>query len=194
MNRRAFPPENGAAVLVIGGVFLAVFPQYTLSTIQVVIVTTAVMAALFALEANVPSTGWMSPFRWMSPFGRPYPTRRVRRETDELRTMRATFSGWREPLPPGPPLPADTLRLLRPLIRGTLGLDMESESQLDAARKTLSPATWAVLTSDQRQKPFWFQMLPPNPRQVAEAAHRVMNELDRLDAYSDDSGDLTNNF
>jgi hypothetical protein len=51
-----------------------------------------------------------------------------------------------------------------------------------------------VLTSDQLEKPYWFQLLPPNRREVAEAVHRVMDEVDRLDAFSDDPGETMDTF
>jgi hypothetical protein len=72
------------------------------------------------------------------------------------------------------------------LIRGALGLGTECEAQLNAAQKVLSPASWAVLTSELREKVHWFQMRPPNQRAVAAAVHRVLDEIEHLDVLYDD--------
>lgn len=188
MNEHFIRPRNvAAAAVVIGGVLIIALPQYTLSIVQIVIVAGSVVAGIYALEVNVPTTGWISPFKWMSPFSRGAHPGKKSATPDEIRSILSKLTGWRQTLEHGPPMPPEALNLLRPLIRAGLDLDAENETDLAAARSVLSPLTWAVLTSDQSRQPYWFQMLPPNKREVAEAVHHILDELERLGAGNGDS-------
>jgi hypothetical protein len=142
----------------------------------------AVVAGLFALALNVPPTGWLSPFKWLSPFGRPIRLERGGNGPDDIESIRSRLAGWRQPIQFGPPMPPDILRLLKPLIRAALDLGPDDEPPSASARALVSPLTWAVLTSDPPTNHYWFQRLPPDRRVVAEAVHSVLDELDRLTA------------
>lgn len=187
MNEGALRPGNvAAAAVLIGGVLATVLPQHAMSIVQLVIVTVAVSTGLYALAVHVPSAGWISPFKWMSPFGRAaYPGRR-RRRSDELRSIRLKLSGRRQPIENGPPMPPVTLRLLKPLIASALDLDPSEEPPPPSARGRVSPLTWAVLTSQPLRRPRWFRTLRPNEREVTQTVHSVLDELDRLKAGASD--------
>ena len=187
MNERALRPGNvAAAAMLIGGVIAIVLPQYAMSLVQLVIVTVAVSTALYALAVNVPSAGWISPFKWMSPFNRAaYPGRRKRR-SDELRSIRSKLSGRRQPIEGSPPMPPATLRLLKPLIAVALDLDSGDEPPPTTARGRVSPLIWAVLTSEPLQRPRWFRTLRPNEREVTQTVHSVLDELDCLKSGASD--------
>lgn len=167
-----------AAAVLIGGVLLVALPRRAVSIVQVVAVTVAVAAVLHALATHVPVSGWLSPFRWMSPFHRP--SSAGARGPDELDSIRARVSGRRQRLRGGPPLPPETLRLLQPLIRAALDLDRDDASYPPSARTRLSPVTWAVLTTDPLRNPYWFRTLPANDREVAGIVHAVLDDLERL--------------
>ena len=176
------PGDIAAAAVVIGGILVIAFPQYALSTIQVVIVTLAVVSGLYALALNVPPTGWLSPFKWLSPFGRSAHLEKGGSGPEDIDLLRSKLGDWRQPIHSGPPMPAETLRLLKPLIRATLDLDPDDEPPPPSARALVSPLTWAVLTSDPPTHSYWFQRLPPNRREVAEAVHGVLDDLERFAA------------
>lgn len=183
MNERTLRPGNVAAgAVVIGGALIVVLPQHARSIVQLVIVTSAAAAALYALAASVPPSGWISPFRWMSPFGREESPARGGRGRDDLALIRSRLSGWRKPIEGGPPLPPETLGLLQPLIRRELGLDgdADDEARLAPARRRVSPLTLAVLAADPRTWPSWFRPRPPNRDEVASVVGRVLDDLDRL--------------
>lgn len=181
MNDQPIRPGSvAAAAVVIGGILIIALPQYTLSIVQIVMVAGAVVAGIYALEVSVPTTGWMSPFKWMSPFGRGDQPGRKGAKADEVRSIRSRLTGWRQPIQHGPPMPPEALAILRPIIRASLDLDTDDDAGLDSARSVLSPLTWGVLTSDRSRQPYWFQMLPPKKGEVAEAVHHVLDEIDRL--------------
>lgn len=184
MNDHPARPWDAAAALVIGGVLVVALPRYALSIIQLVIVTVAVVAGLYALAVNVPPTGWMSPFKWMSPFGPAVHSRARRKRPDEIRSIRSMLSGWRRPVQHGPPMPPAALRILRHLIREALAQDRENDADSALARRVLSPLAWAVLTSDlpQQSQSRRFQMVPPNRREVAEAVHTLLDEIEGIAA------------
>ena len=181
MNEHPRRPGEVAAAVLIGGVLLIALPRHAMSIVQLVIVTVSVVAGLYALAVNVPPTGWMSPFKWMSPFGRATHFGRGGKESGEIESIHRKLSGWRQPIQNGPPMPSETLRLLKPLIRAALDLEPGDDAHLASARALLSPLSWAVLTSGASGQPYyWFKMFPPNRREVAEAVHSVLDEVARL--------------
>ena len=183
MNERTLRIGNvAAAVVVIGGILLIARPQYALGIVQLVIASIAAAAALHALAASVPPTGWLSPFKWMSPFNRAVRTEEGQEGWDEVASLRSKLSGRRQPMRHAPPMPPEIVRLLKPLIRQTLDLDPNDETQLASARRHLSPLAWGLLTSEPPTGSPWFRALRPNEREVAEVVHRVLDELDRLAA------------
>ncbi len=180
MSERALRPGNVAAAgALIGGVLVVALPQHGMSIVQLVIVTVAVSSGVYALAVNVPSTGWISPFQWMSPFNRAAGRRRPRARSDELRSIRTKLSGWRQRIENAPPMPPATLRLLKPLIASALDLDPDDEPHQGSARGPVSPLTWAVLTSEPLQRPYWFRTLRPNEGEVTQTVHAVLDDLDR---------------
>jgi hypothetical protein len=149
MNERTLRIGNvAAAAVAIGGALIIARPQYALGIVQLVLASVGAAAALYALAANVPPTGWLSPFKWMSPFNRAARPEERRNGWDEMTSLRSKLSGRRQQMRNAPPLPPEVVRLLKPLIRQTLDLDPEDEAQLASARHFLSPLAWAVLTSD----------------------------------------------
>ncbi len=180
MNGNPVQPGDFVAPILFGGGAIVVFPQYALSIIQIVIVTMAVLAAVYALAVNVPPTGWMSPFKLMSPFGDSAKQNGRGKTPDQIRLIRSSFGGWRQPMRYGPPMPPGALRLLRPLIWEALDLGPGDEWVLKLARARLSPLSWAVLESGFSRRPFWFFWSPPNQREVAEITQMVLDEVDRI--------------
>ena len=152
-------------------------PQYGANVLRVVIVTIAAAVALYALGVAAPRAWWTSPFERM---------RRGKRDAlgaDEVTAIRASLSGRRQRLRDGPLMPAEALRLLRPLILLALerqGLDMDDECAVEAAPPLVAPMTWAILKSDPLPWPRWHQTRRPNERDVAEVVHTVLDDLDRL--------------
>ena len=181
MKRRALWPGNVAAgAVLIGGVLIVALPRHVLSIVQLVIVTTAVSAGLYALAANVPTTGWISPFKWLSPFGRVTHSARLGHRSNRLDLIRGRLSDRRQRVDNGPSIPPAILRQLKPLIAVALDLDLRDETRLASARGRLSPRTFAALTSDPLDRPSWFRTSRSNEREVAETVHRVLDDLDRL--------------
>jgi hypothetical protein len=174
------PGATAAAALVLGGGFVVALPQHALSVLQVVILTVAVGAGLHALSANVPPTGWMSPFKWMSPFRRKAGSGRDRNGRDEIDSIRSKLGGRRQQIRKGPALPPETVGLLRPLIRKALDLDPEAEAEWASARSVLSPRSWSILTAPPPGPDHWFRALPPNRPEVAGLVHAVLDEVDRI--------------
>jgi hypothetical protein len=181
MNERTLRLGNVAAgAVVIGGVLVVAMPREAVSILQLVIATVAVAGGLYALALHVPPSGWMSPFKWMSPFNQ-----KVRRETGHHRlhetdSIRSKLSNRRQPVADGPPMPPEILLLLKPLIRTALNLDPDERSDPAAARKRLSPLTWAVLTSAPLREPHWYQTLRPDEREVTDVVHHVLDDIDHL--------------
>jgi hypothetical protein len=179
---RTFRPANiASAALVLGGLLLILRPQYAVSIVQLVLVTIAAAAGLFALAVNAPAA-W-----WLSPFDGTFRTARRRRGYDETDRIRATMAGRRQEFPHGPALPPETVRLLQPLIRATLqreGLDPADRESRETARAMLSPLSYGVLMSDARKRPAWYRMLPPDERSTADVVRRVLDDLDRLAGHT----------
>jgi len=184
MRRTYLQLGEAAAALLIGGMLVIIFPRYALSILQLVVITVGVAAGLYALAVNVPATGWMSPFRWMSPFGRIVRSGPAPDRSAELRSIHSKLAGWRQPLGGGLSLPLDTISLLKPLIRESLGLDPRDESGWRSAQHRLSPLSWRVLTYDPPRGLDGFIKLPPNQLRVAEVVGAVLDEVDRISSRS----------
>lgn len=183
MTERALRPANvAAAAVTIGGVLVVAAPQHAVSIAQLVLVTVAAAAGVYSLAVNVPATGWISPFKWMSPFHGSARPGRDGRGSGEVDAIRSKLSGRRQPIENGPPLSPDTLRLLKPVITAALDIDPTDEAQLISARDVLSPLAWAVLTGDPLTEPYWLRTVGPDEREVAEVVHAVLDEIDRLAA------------
>ena len=178
MNRNKVPPGQVAgAVLAIGAVLLIVFPAHALSVVQLVVMAWAAIAGLHAVDELAPSSWWASPFD-----GEERP-RQIRVHHDQLSFTESTFSGRRQTLEHGPPLPPATLRLLKPLIAVALSrehLDPEIPAHRDRARRRLSPQTWAVWSADPVLATSWWSTRRPDPREVARAVEDVLDDLDRF--------------
>jgi len=174
------PGAVAAGALVIGGMLAVWLPRFGVSIVQLVIVTVAAAAALHTLAVGVPqwsATGW-----WLSPFDRTRAPGSERQGRGELDRIRARLSGRRQRVPGGDPMPPEVLRLLQPLIRFALerqGLDLRSEAHRSAARRLLSPLTWAVLEAEPLRQPYGLRTLWPNRRQVAASVHAVLDDLER---------------
>ena len=183
MNERTLRSGSvAAAAVLIGGVLIVALPQHSVSIVQLVVVTVAAAAGLYALGANVPHTGWISPFKWRSPFSPGVRPGTAGQASDEMDSIRAKLSGRRQPIENGPAMPPEILRLLKPLIRIAHDLDPDDEAHQPPARGVLSPLTRAILTSDSLNESHWFRTLWSNEREVAEVVHSVMDDLDRLAA------------
>ena len=181
MSEHALRPGGVAiAAVLIGGVLVIAFPHHVLSIIRVVVATAAAVAALHALAVNVPLTGWISPYKWMSPFS-PVARREIPQgDTDEVDFIHSKLSGWRQPIKYGPPMPPAVLRLLRPIVRSALGLGQHDEVDREVVRNLLSPVTWAILVSDPLEHTHWFLMRPPDARKVTEVVHHVLDDIERI--------------
>jgi hypothetical protein len=125
VNERTLRPSRlAAAAALIGGILLIALPQHAMSIVRLVIVTIAVGSALYVLAVHVPTTGWISPFKWMSPFSRGSVRVRRRRRVGELDVLRSSLGGRRQPVEGGPALPPAIVRTLQPMI--TLALDLDA--------------------------------------------------------------------
>ena len=181
MSERALWPGNVAAgAVLIGGVLIVALPRHALTIVQLVIVTVAVSTAVYILAIHVPQTGWISPFKWLSPFDAGSGRGRLDHRSGELDLIRAKLAHRRQPLGNVPALPPQLLRQLRPLIAGALDLDPTSEARLERAGERLSPLTFAVLTSEPLERATWFRTRRPDRRAVAEAVESILDEIDDL--------------
>lgn len=178
MEFRVRPGAVAAAAVLIGGLLVVLVPHHAPSIVRIVLVTLAAAAALYALMVNAP------PDWWTSPFDRGVPTPPEEEQPDELDRIRARFSGRRQVLEASPPMPPETIRALQPLIRAALERahpDPHDELPRGLARRSLSPATRAVLAGDPVRRPPWFRTRRADEREVAEGVRRVLDDLDRLD-------------
>ena len=83
------PPELAAATLFLGGLLVALAPGHVLAIAELTLVTLAAGACVYALSSNVPPTGWISPFKWLSPFGGERRSERRSHGADEIEGIRA---------------------------------------------------------------------------------------------------------
>lgn len=186
MNERTLRPANvfGAA-LVLGAITTLAFPAHAIDVLRVVLVTGAVAAALHALARNVPTTGWLSPFRWLSPFARAVRTARTSLGEAELAKLGRRMGQRRQRLPGATPLPPDLLRLLRPIAAAGFDMDLRDPTR-DADRLArLSPLARAVLLTEPLRDAYWFFTVRPDPTGVAAAVNRL---LDEIEAYAPEGG------
>ncbi|NNF12031.1 MAG: hypothetical protein HKN72_02330 [Gemmatimonadetes bacterium] len=172
------PTEMASATLFLGGLLLAIAPGYVLPITELVLVTLAAGACVFALSSNVPPTGWISPFKWLSPFGGERRSERRRHGTDEIEGIRAKLGGRRQRLEAAPPLPPEVLRTLQPLIATAVSAD--GEAPHEAARHRLSERAWSILTAEPLPRPYWIATVRPNPWEVAAVVVDLLAELDRI--------------
>jgi hypothetical protein len=192
MNDHDFPPRRViAGSAVIGGVLVTVIPRHAVSILQIVIATVAVVAGLFALAVTVPPTGWLWPFKWMSPFGRGATGGRRDDGPDGFGSIRRKLSGWRLPIGSCPPMPVGVANMLRPLIRSSLRLGPAEEPQPATLPAGISALTWSILTSDAPRKRDWFRALPPHPREVARLVDHVLDDLDSIDPHPGNDPEAT---
>lgn len=180
MNERTLRPGNvAAAAVVIGGVLVLALPQHAMSIVRLVLVTVAAGTGLYALALNAPATWWLSPFDRRRGAGSKGDA------SAEIDWIRSTMSGRRQRIENGSPLPPETLRLLRPLIRVALereGVDPGDRTHPDSGRRPLSARTWAVLNSEPLEWRPRSRTLRADRRRTAEAVHAILDELDRLGA------------
>lgn len=169
-----------AAVVTLGGILIALLPQHALGIVQLVLLSIAAGAGLHALSIHVPQTGWLSPFKWLSPFADPARPARRRHGSDEMDSIRSRLAGRRQTIQGSAPLPPEAIRLLQPVIQTTLGVDPSDRRQMMRARNRLSTATWSILAAAPLVRPYWFRTVRPNQWEVAEVVHDVLDELERL--------------
>jgi hypothetical protein len=176
--------EVASAALLIGGVLVAVIPRHALGIAQLVVVTMAVVAGRHLLARSVPPTGWLSPFKWMSPFGRRETRNGTGRSPDGFVTIQSKLYGWRHPFPPGLTLPPGVVSLLKPLVRDALDLEPEDEVLSTPEPSSLSPLTQAILRCDPPRGLDRLRWLPPDSESVAQVVLRVLGDLYPGDAHS----------
>lgn len=178
MTERVLRLANvAAAALVIAGAAALLLPRHGPTIARVLVVGVAAAAALHALVASSPPTWWPSPFdREMADDG-------GQEGSDELAWIRGRMAGRRQRIEHGPPVPPDTLRLLKPLVEVALereGLDSTDEAHLRSARDLLSPLVWSILTTEPLARPRWFRTVRPDEREVAGVVQAVLDELETL--------------
>ncbi len=174
------PPELAAATLFLGGLLVALAPGHVLAIAELTLVTLAAGACVYALSSNVPPTGWISPFKWLSPFGGERRSERRSHGADEIEGIRAKLGGRRQRLSAAPPLPPDVLRMLQPLIAATLDMDAGDPAELEAAHHRLSDRAWSILAAEPLPRPYWLATVRPNPWEVAAVVTDVLDELHRV--------------
>lgn len=179
MNTGALRPSNvAAAAVVIGGGLLVLWPTHVMSIGRIVILTVAIAAALHVLATHVPATGWISPFKWMSPFNRRDP-KRGRRGPDELELIHSYLTARRQPVEDAPPVPPAVLRILQRLISAKLQVTPRAARAGSARdRERVSPLTWAVLTAEPMRRPTWWSTLAADPDEVARLVRHVLDDLE----------------
>lgn len=172
--------DVAAATLFLGGLLLALAPGYALPIVELVLVTLAGGACVYALSANVPPTGWISPFKWLSPFGGERRTERRLHGADEIEGIRAKLSGRRQRLPAAPPMPPDLLRLLQPLVAAALDIEEGDRAAQEAARHRVSDRAWSILVAEPLPRPYWIATVRPNPWEVAVVVTDLLSELEEV--------------
>lgn len=174
------PVRFAAGAATLGGALIVLLPQHAPGIVQLVLVSIAAGAGLHVLSSHVPQTGWLSPFRWLSPFADPGPPTRRRHGSDEMDSIRSRLAGRRQAVRGAAPLPPEALRLLQPVIAAALGVDPSNRRQMLRARERLSTSTWSILAVEPLARPYWFRTLRPDQWETAEVVHDVLDELERL--------------
>lgn len=174
------PVRFAAAAAALGGALIVLLPEHAPGIVQLVLLSVAAGAGLHALSSRVPQTGWLSPFKWLSPFADPSRPPRRRHGSDEMDSIRSRLAGRRQTVPGSAPLPPDAIRLLQPVIAAAMGVDPSSRRQMIRARDRLSTSTWSILAAEPLARPYWFRTLRPNQWDAAEVVHDVLDELERL--------------
>ena len=152
---------------------VALFPALSARVLRIVIVASAAGAALFVLRTQAARAWWTSPFNLIRHRPRPPAS------STELDGIAAKFGGRRQIVPGGTPIPPETIRLLRPLTASAFRGPGESQA---GPHPDLSPLTRALPELEPQVWPRWFQTRSADPRNVAHAVHRVMDDIDRLEA------------
>lgn len=176
------PGEMVGACLLLGGVLVVAFPTHAMNILQIILVTFAAGAGLYALAARVPPTGWMSPFKWMSPFGKPRPLRRKDSRPPDLDFIRSKLAGWRHPGPMVPPMPPEVIALLKPLVRAVLRQRPAPLTDAEEGPGAPSRLARGILATEPPRGLDWVRVLPPRQGEVAEVVHAVLDDLESLEA------------
>jgi len=182
------PADVASATLALAGFAAIAFPAYVVSVVQVSFVVVAVSVALHALAAHVPQTGWLEPFKWMSPLERASRAARRGRGRSDVHGIRAKLSGARRRIPDASPLPPELVRSLQTLVARALDVDGDPcgdrVARFDGLRDRVSADLWAILVADPSSGG-WLRTLPPDRRAVSASVHRALDELERLLAGDD---------
>lgn len=172
--------ETAAAVVLFGGLLLIAMPQHAGTIVRVLLVALSAVAALWAITRVMPEagvSGW-----WRSPFDPPG-SRRPAEPRGAVERVRASLATRRQQIPGARPLPAETIRMVQPLIAVALerrGLDPDDAAHRPAIQRALSPLALGVLTSDPRYLPRWYETRRPDARRTADAVRRILDELESL--------------
>lgn len=172
--------ETAAAVMLFGGLLLIAMPRHAATIARLLLVALSTVAALWAITRVMPEggvSGW-----WRSPFDPPG-TRRAAGPRGAIERVRASLAARRQRVPGGRPLPAETIRMVQPLIAVALerrGLDPNDATHGPAIERTLSPLALGVLTRDPRYLPRWYETRRPDARRTADAVRRILDELESL--------------
>lgn len=168
------PGSIAMAAVVIGGVLIMLLPQHAMSIARLVILTSAAAAGLHALGVSAPAK-W-----WRSPFDRPGRSSH-RRGEDDYDRIRSALGGWRQRIPGGAPLPPEVVRLLKPLIAGSVargGGHATGAGDDGVAFVRPSPLVRSVQAVRATGRPHWYRLVRPDARAVSAAVLNVLNELD----------------
>ena len=189
MSRPVPPGEVVAGAAVLAGVAVIVWPHHVGSIVPVLVVSAAAAVAVHSVNAHVPSAGWISPYKWLSPFAPPSRDGGTATTPTDIEAIEATFGGRRQRIPGGRALPPDTLRLLKPCVVAALDADGRvdgssggrgTHSQGGSRVDLVSPATRALLAAEPLRHPWWFHTLPPDSARTAHTVQAVLDDLDRL--------------
>lgn len=171
------PRDTGSGALLLGGIFVVLFPQHSVSILRVLVVTLAAATGVYALLVTAP-TAW-----WTSPFEKKRRTAVAAPASEELNSIRSMLSGRRQVLESGAALPPQALRLLKPMIESALareGVDLGTDAGQRCAEDTLSPTTWAILTGEPLLWPRWYQTRQPNEGRASEVVNAVLDDIEKV--------------
>lgn len=162
---RTFVLASG--LFLVGGVSVFFWPLSAIIVMKWLVGSLAVVTTLHVVTHTAPPVAWTSPFdRNGDQIGTP--------EVDEVEWIRARLAGRRIRIGgDAVAVPPETLRLLRPLVEACLARQ---------GGAGLSPLARAVLHGDPTIRPGRWETIRPDTRAVAEIVHRVLDELERIDA------------